>query len=267
MLKCDIVRFFDCIPRNHLKALIRRRVGWKVIAELLCQAVDTELHLQSDEDIQIVAENGVRRGIGLRQGMPISPMLSNLLLKQFDESLERQGIVAVRYADDIAIFAESRQDCLSSLAAVQQGLAKLSLQVPDLADHGKTTIHGPSDPAEFLGVEIRRFENAYRLCAPTKKIAKIEIDMASMVKLQKCIETKRNIGHVVRALDSFTIGHAASMAVLNDSGTFMARLEAAKQRQIRALLVNLLGGSVVKNLSHDHLAILGAEPFGSKSIR
>jgi hypothetical protein len=56
--------------------------------------------------------------IGLRQGMPVSPMLSNLLLKRFDEGLDKQGIVAVRYADDIAVFARSREECLEALAAV-----------------------------------------------------------------------------------------------------------------------------------------------------
>jgi hypothetical protein len=48
--------------------------------------------------------------------MPVSPMLSNLLLKRFDEGLQKQGISAVRYADDIAVFARSRGECLSATA-------------------------------------------------------------------------------------------------------------------------------------------------------
>jgi hypothetical protein len=169
VLKCDIVRFFDRIPRDQLKVLIRRRVGWKVVAALLCQAVDCELRLRNSEDHELVVQNGVKTGVGLRQGMPVSPMLSNLLLKDFDQHLERLGIVAVRYADDIAVFAQSREACEGALDVVQRALARLQLQVPGLLDDGKTSILGPSEVAEFLGVEIRRKGETYKLCAPTKK--------------------------------------------------------------------------------------------------
>ena len=261
VLKCDIVRFFDRIPRSHLKELIRKKVGWKVIARLLCRAVDSELQLRTSEDLELATENGVQVGVGLRQGMPVSPMLSNLLLKRFDERLGKLGIVAIRYADDIAVFTDSRDAAKVALNAIQAGLAELELEVPDLLDGGKTSISGPTDVAEFLGVEIRRKGETYKLCAPARKLEKIEAAMAAMVQVQQCIADKRNIGQVVRALDSFTIGHAASMAVLEDGGDFMARLEACKQRQLRALLVNLLGTKVVGSLGPDHLAILGVEAF------
>jgi hypothetical protein len=261
VLKCDIVRFFDRIPRSYLKNLVRRKVGWKVIAELLCGAVDGELYLRTPEDSELVALNGVQTGIGLRQGMPVSPMLSNLLLKRFDERLAKQGIIAVRYADDIAVFADNRASCEAALHAIQVGLAELELEVPELLDEGKTKILGPSEVAEFLGVEIRRKNEVYKLCAPAKKIEKIEADMAKIVQVDRCVEEKRNIGQVVRALDSFSIGHAASMAVLEDGGEFMARLEGAKRRQLRTLLVNLLGEKTVTALRQEHMAILGVEAF------
>lgn len=261
VLKCDIVRFFDRIPRSHLKGLIRRKVGWKLVAGLLCRAVDSELQLRTSEDKELATQNGVQVGIGLRQGMPVSPMLSNLLLKRFDERLEKIGIVAVRYADDIAVFTDSRSASEAALEAIQAGLAELELEVPDLLDGGKTSILGPSEVAEFLGVEIRRSGETYKLCPPARKIEKIEAAMAAMVQVSTCVAEKRNIGRVVRALDSFTIGHAASMAVLEDGGAFMARLEATKRKQLRALLVNLLGEKVVAALSPNHLAILGVEAF------
>jgi RNA-directed DNA polymerase len=261
VLKCDIVRFFDRIPRNQLKELIRRKVGRKVVAQLLCRAVDSELQLRTSEDEELVTRNGVKAGVGLRQGMPVSPMLSNLLLKRFDERLERSGIVAVRYADDIAVFADSRSASEAALRSIQAGLAELELEVPDLLDESKTSILGPSEVAEFLGVEIRRKGETYKLFAPARKLEKINAAMAAMVEVPKCVLEKRNIGQVVRALDSFTIGHAAAMAVLEDGGAFMARLEASKRHQLRALLVNLLGEEVVGSLGQDQLAVLGVEAF------
>jgi hypothetical protein len=85
--------------------------------------------------------------------------------------------------------------------------------------------------------------------------------MEAMVQVEKCIELKRNIGQIVRALDSFVIGHAASMAVLDDRGDFMSRLEAAKRRQLRTLLENLIGRRVVDGLKPNQLAVLGIELF------
>lgn len=261
VLKCDIVRFFDRIPRTHLKRLVRRSVGWKVVGQLLCETIDCEIQLRTREDVDLLAENGVQAGVGLRQGMPVSPMLSNLLLKRFDQRLEKLGLFAVRYADDIAVFAGSRADCIAALNIIQDGLAELDLEVPDILDGGKTGILGPSEVVEFLGVEIRRRGDAYKLCAPARKIEKIEAAMESLAQIDKCIEQKRNLGQLVRALDSFVVGHGASMAVLDDGGDFMNRLEAAKQRQLRSLLVQILGAKVVDRLSPDELAVLGAEPF------
>jgi hypothetical protein len=193
--------------------------------------------------------------------MPVSPMLSNLLLKQFDERLEKAGITAVRYADDIAVFADSRKACEIALETIQVCLAEVKLSVPGVFDGGKTSILGPSEAAEFLGVEIRRNGEKYKLCAPTSKISKMESSMSAKADIKKCIEEKRNIGQIVSGLDSFIVGHAASMAVLDDGGDFMARLEAAKRRQLRALLVDLLGERGVDSLDNKKLAILGIEAF------
>ncbi len=43
-------------------------------------------------------------GVGVRQGMPLSPILANLVLSEFDGKIEKSGLKMVRYADDIAIF-------------------------------------------------------------------------------------------------------------------------------------------------------------------
>ena len=47
--------------------------------------------------------------LGLSQGGPLSPILSNIMLNELDKELERRGHKFVRYADDLLIFCKSRK--------------------------------------------------------------------------------------------------------------------------------------------------------------
>ena len=47
--------------------------------------------------------------IGVPQGSPVSPILSNILLDDLDKELEARGHKFVRYADDLAIFVKSKR--------------------------------------------------------------------------------------------------------------------------------------------------------------
>lgn len=50
-----------------------------------------------------------RTEIGMPQGGPLSPLLSNIMLNELDKELERRGHRFVRYADDCMIFCKSRK--------------------------------------------------------------------------------------------------------------------------------------------------------------
>ena len=195
--------------------------------------------------------------------MPLSPMLSNLLLKSFDEALVSQKLRVVRYADDIAVFGDSRAELETALRYMVAMLHKLELNVPELDEGGKTNIKGPSESVEFLGIEIRKMESGYKLTAPYGKISKIEDEMGRVATLSECKKEGRNIGHLVRFLESFIVGHKASMAVLDEAerNSFLERLEAAKGRKLNGLLVELIGKKAVDKLDDDRRAILGLQRF------
>ena len=46
--------------------------------------------------------------LGVPQGGPLSPILSNIYLDKFDKELEERGLHFVRYADDCNIFVKSK---------------------------------------------------------------------------------------------------------------------------------------------------------------
>ena len=55
-------------------------------------------------------QNGklVKRRKGVPQGSPISPLLSNIILHELDEYMEKQGMRFVRYADDFSIYCNTK---------------------------------------------------------------------------------------------------------------------------------------------------------------
>ena len=82
-----------------------------------------------------------------------------------------------------------------------------------------------------------------------------------MASFDSCVSQRRNIGQIVRALDSFVIGHVASMAVLHDGQEFLTKLEGLKRKQLKALLATIFGTQAVRKLDDDQLAILGLQAF------
>jgi RNA-directed DNA polymerase len=58
-----------------------------------------------------VMEGGLVRPVdeGTPQGGPLSPLLSNIVLDELDQELERRGLHFVRYADDSNVYVRSRR--------------------------------------------------------------------------------------------------------------------------------------------------------------
>lgn len=92
-LKVDISRFFDSISVNMLCNALDNIVNTKYISSII----------RNNTDIQkILFLNGV-----LPQGSPASPILSNLVLQEFDTKFNQycwnRSITYTRYADDLII--------------------------------------------------------------------------------------------------------------------------------------------------------------------
>jgi RNA-directed DNA polymerase len=84
---------------------------------------------------------------GAPQGGPLSPLLSNILLDDFDKELERRRLKFVRYADDFVIFVRSERSALRVFASVQRYLTQhLKLVV----NEQKSSVR-PARGCEFLG--------------------------------------------------------------------------------------------------------------------
>lgn len=96
----DLEKFFDQVNHDKLMGQIAKRVRDKRVLKLI------RAYLNAG-----VMENGLVSPMekGTPQGGPLSPLLSNLVLDEWDRELERRGHHFVRYADDCNIYVRSER--------------------------------------------------------------------------------------------------------------------------------------------------------------
>ncbi len=94
----DLEKFFDRVNHDVLMARVARYIKDKRLLKLLRAFLNAGL-----------MQNGVvhSRKEGTPQGGPLSPLLANVLLTDFDRELEKRGHRFVRYADDCNIYVQS----------------------------------------------------------------------------------------------------------------------------------------------------------------
>jgi RNA-directed DNA polymerase len=100
VIDLDLEKFFDRVNHDRLMARIAEKVEDKTILKLIRK------YLQSGVMINGVVMDTVE---GAPQGGPLSPLLSNIVLDEFDKELESRGHRFVRYADDCNIYVKTRK--------------------------------------------------------------------------------------------------------------------------------------------------------------
>ncbi len=85
--------------------------------------------------------------VGTPQGSPISPLLANVYLHEFDTAMTRRGYKLVRYADDFVILCHSEKEARQALADAEKALDRLKLRL----NPAKTRIVPFDEGFTFLG--------------------------------------------------------------------------------------------------------------------
>ncbi len=137
----DLEKFFDRVNHDVLMARVARRVKNKRVLRLIRR------FLQAG-----VMAGGVTssRSEGTPQGGPLSPLLSNILLDDLDQELERRGHRFVRYADDCNVYVKSHTAGERVLASLERFLAKrLRLRI----NRDKSAVARPWN-RKFLGYSV-----------------------------------------------------------------------------------------------------------------
>lgn len=128
--------------------------------------------------------------VGMPQGGPLSPLLSNILLNELDKELERRGHRFVRYADDCMIFCKSKKSAERTLENIMPYIeGKLFLKV----NRQKTKVAHISK-VKYLGYSFYRYKGKCKLRVHPKSIAKMK------AKLKELTSRSNGWGNEYRAL-------------------------------------------------------------------
>lgn len=95
----DLENFFGEVNQDRLMWLLSTRIGDKSLLRLIRKILRAGILSEG------LSQQGVK---GTPQGSPLSPLLSNIVLDELDQELERRGLSFVRYADDVQIFVGSQ---------------------------------------------------------------------------------------------------------------------------------------------------------------
>ena len=94
----DLSKFFDRVQHDVLMHRVARKVRDKRLLRLIGNYLRAGVMV--DTDWQPSTE-------GTMQGGPLSPLLANILLDDFDKEMESRGHRFVRYADDFLVFSKT----------------------------------------------------------------------------------------------------------------------------------------------------------------
>ena len=89
--------------------------------------------------------------IGTPQGGPLSPLLANILLHQFDGELHRRGHRFARYADDVVILIKSQR----AGERVMRSITRYLEQTLKLTVNSAKSKVAPMSECSFLGLTIK----------------------------------------------------------------------------------------------------------------
>ena len=143
VLDADIRSFFDSIDHSLLLEKIKR---WLGESSPMLNWIRRWVKAAVWDGAELTA-----LGRGVPQGSPLSPILANFYLHQFDRRLRAAKIHFVRYADDFLVLARTPFELAESRLVVEKALGELHLTLSS----EKTRTTSFAQGFRFLGAEVQ----------------------------------------------------------------------------------------------------------------
>jgi len=184
----DLESFFDEIPHGLILRLLRRRIRDERFITLIARALKAG----------VIVEGRYEKTVkGCPQGSPMSPILSNIVLNELDQELERRGHKYGRWADDFIILVKSERAGIRVMESITRYLEG-GLGLPVNKEKSKVA---PIKEVGFLGFQILR--------------GKLRVSNGAREKFKRKARelTKRNnplsMRQVILALNEYLVGWVA----------------------------------------------------------
>ena len=157
----DLEKFFDTVCQSKLIEVLSRTIKDGKVISLIHKYLNAG-----------VIANGMFESteIGMPQGGPLSPLLSNIMLNESDKEIESRGHRFVRYADDCMIFCKSRKSAERTLKNIIPFIErKLFLKV-----NRKKTGVAHISKVKYLGYTFYRNKGKCRFRVHPKSVTKMK---------------------------------------------------------------------------------------------
>lgn len=192
VIDLDIEAYFDTVNHDKLISILRE----KNVND------STTLHLIRKFMQAGIMEDGLVKPsrVGVQQGGPLSPILSNVYLDKFDKELEYRGLRFVRYADDCNIFVKSEMSANRVMKSVTSWLErKLFLKVSAT----KTKVVRPPE-SKFLGFTYLQRNGEWK-CKPSNQ-SKMKLYDKCRRELIRSIGIARPIAVTFKRINQIVVG-------------------------------------------------------------
>jgi len=157
----DLEKFFDTVNQSKLIEVLSRTVKDGRVVSLIHKYLNAGV---------VVRNKFEETGMGVQQGSPLSPLLSNVMLNELDKELKKRGHPFVRYADDLVIFCKSKRSAERTLANIVPYIEKKLL----LRVNREKTETAFISKIKFLGYSFYVNKGEGRLRVHPKSIAKMK---------------------------------------------------------------------------------------------
>lgn len=215
----DLEKFFDTVNHDILMSRVARKVKDKKILLLIRR------YLQAG-----VMENGLVSITeeGTPQGGPLSPLLSNIMLDDFDKELEKRRLRFARYADDCNIYVKSEKAGKRVMESVVKFLtSKLKLKV----NQQKSAVAHPWD-RKFLGFTFRQGKEPGKIAVHESRVKRLKDKIRGLTKKMRGNNLKESIRKLIMPI---TRGWVNYFSIAEEQGIF-ASLDGWIRRKIRGIL-------------------------------
>ena len=191
VIDLDIEKYFDTVNHDKLISILREKVNDRITLHLIRSFLKAG-----------VMEEGLvtQTELGVPQGGPLSPILSNIYLDKFDKELEERGLHFVRYADDCNIFVKSEMAANRVMKSVTSWLErKLFLKVSAT----KTKVVRPTN-SNFLGFTFWKNKNGWQCKPGADRKARLYTKLREVLKRK--VAVARPLSYTFRKVNQIVMG-------------------------------------------------------------
>ena len=214
----DLEKYFDTVSHSKLIEVLSKTIKDGRVLSLIHKYLNAGV---------IDGGEFVETNIGVPQGGPLSPLLSNIMLNELDKELESRGHKYVRYADDCMILCKSKRAAQRTLAHIIPFIEeKLFLKV-----NKEKTVIAHIKSVKFLGYGFYINKSKGRLRVHAKSITKMKEKLKQLTSRSNgWSNVKRKVG-----LRQFIIGWV-NYFKLADMKQLLIEIDSWYRRRLRLVI-------------------------------